>query len=57
MSVHPELYDADRATVTRAKFLRVSGRLQNQDGVIHVRASAIEPLQMRAMDLHSHDFH
>ncbi len=55
--VHPELYDSDRVTITRAKFLRVTGRLQNQDGVLHVRASAIEPLQMQTMDLHSHDFH
>ena len=55
--IHPELYDLDRATVTRSKFLRITGRLQNQDGVLHVRASALEPLQMRSMDLHSHDFH
>ena len=55
--VHPELYDSDRVTITRAKFLRVAGRLQNQDGVLHVRATAIEPLQMQTMDLHSHDFH
>ena len=55
--VHPELYDSDRVTVTRSKFLRVTGRLQNQDGVIHVRASAIEPLQMQTMNLRSHDFH
>ena len=55
--VHPELYDSDRVTVTRSKFLRVTGRLQNQDGVLHIRATAIEPLQMQTMDLHSHDFH
>ena len=55
--VHPELYDSDRGTVTRSKFLRVTGRLQNQDGVLHVRATSIEPLQMQLMNLHSHDFH
>ena len=55
--VHPELYDSDRATVTRSKFLRVTGRLQNQEGVLHVRATSIEPLQMQPMNLHSHDFH
>ena len=55
--VHPDLYDSDRATVTRSKFLRVSGKLQNQDGVIHVRATSIQPLQMQPMDLRSHDFH
>ena len=55
--VHPELYDSDRATVTRSKFLRVTGRLQNQDGVLHVRATSVEPLHMQPMNLHSHDFH
>lgn len=47
--VHPELYDSDRVTVTRSQFLRVTGRLQNPDGVLHVCATAIEPLQMQAM--------
>ena len=55
--IHPELYDSDRVTVTRSKFLRVTGRLQNQDGVLHVRATALEPLQMQTMVLRSHDFH
>ena len=55
--IHPELYDSDRVTVTRSKFLRVTGRLQNQDGVLHIRATALETLQMQTMVLRSHDFH
>jgi hypothetical protein len=37
--------------------LRVEGSLQNQDGVINVRASAAEVLQLNDVDLRSHDFH
>ncbi len=55
--VHPELYDSDRVTITRSKFLHVTGKLQNQDGVIHVRATSIEPLHMQTMNVHSHDFY
>jgi error-prone DNA polymerase len=56
--VHPSLYDRDRLLITRSKSLRVAGRLQNQDGVIHVRAENIELLHVtEAFDLRSHDFH
>ena len=55
--VHPELYDANRVTVTRAKFLLVTGRLQNQSGVIHVRAETVVPLAVSAIEVRSHDFH
>jgi error-prone DNA polymerase len=34
--VTPDLYDRDRLVVTRSKFLLVEGKLQNQDGVIHI---------------------
>ena len=58
--VHPELYERDRVTVTRGRFLLVEGRLQNHDTVVHVRAERIELLNMsRLHDLqvNSHDFH
>lgn len=55
--VHPELYERERWTVTRGKFLRVSGKLQNTDGVVHVKAETIEILQTEAYAVHSHDFH
>lgn len=54
--IHPELYDANRVTVTRAKFLLVTGRLQNQHGVIHVRAETVVPLAVSAIEVRSHDF-
>jgi error-prone DNA polymerase len=55
--IHPNLYEHNRAVVTRAKFLRVTGMLQNQDGVIHIRAERLEPLAVSAIQVSSHDFH
>ncbi len=55
--IHPDLYDRERLLVTRGKFLKVHGKLQNQDGVIHVKAQALELLHAEDLELHSHDFH
>ena len=54
--IHPDLYEQDRASVTRGKFLKVYGRLQNQDGVVHVKAEQLEVLAAK-FDVRSHDFH
>jgi len=55
--INPQLYERNRITVTRGKFLRVDGTLQNQDGVINVRASALHVLAPSDVDMRSHDFH
>jgi error-prone DNA polymerase len=55
--IHPELYETHRVLVTRGKFLKVYGKLQNQDGVIHVKAQALELLETTPLALRSHDFH
>jgi error-prone DNA polymerase len=55
--INPQLYERNRMTVTRGKFLRVDGTLQNQDGVINVRASAVHVLALSDVDVQSHDFH
>jgi error-prone DNA polymerase len=55
--VTPDLYDRDRLVVTRSKFLLVEGKLQNQDGVIHVKAVRLMELSNCALELQSHDFH
>jgi error-prone DNA polymerase len=55
--VTPDLYDRDRLIVTRSKFLLVEGKLQNQDGVIHVKATRLLALSDNALELRSHDFH
>jgi error-prone DNA polymerase len=55
--VTPDLYDRDRLVVTRSKFLLVEGKLQNQEGVIHVKAVRLTELSSGALELQSHDFH
>jgi error-prone DNA polymerase len=55
--VSPQLYEKQRVVVTRGKFLKVTGRLQSQDGVIHVKAERLELLDISGADLRSHDFH
>jgi error-prone DNA polymerase len=56
--VYPKLFERDRLKIVSEPFLRVLGRLQHADGVIHVKAWKIEALS--AADLPagvSHDFH
>jgi error-prone DNA polymerase len=55
--VTPDLYDRDRVVVTRSRFLLVEGPLQNQDNVIHVKATRLTALSDRALEVRSHDFH
>jgi error-prone DNA polymerase len=55
--VTPDLYERERITVVRSKFLLVEGLLQNQDGVIHVKAQRLATLGDGAMEMRSHDFH
>ena len=55
--IHPQLYERERILVTRGKFLKVYGKLQNQDGVVHVKAEALELLQVSSIEVRSHDFH
>jgi error-prone DNA polymerase len=55
--VTPDLYERDRLVVTRSKFLLVEGILQNQDGVIHVKADRLSALTDASLAVSSHDFH
>ncbi len=55
--IHPKLYDRNRVTVTQGKFLVIEGILQNQDGVISVKASATRVLKRTDVEMRSHDFH
>jgi error-prone DNA polymerase len=55
--VTPDLYERDRLVVTRSKFILAEGSLQNQDGVIHVKASRLIPLSDQTLEVRSHDFH
>jgi error-prone DNA polymerase len=55
--VTPDLYERDRLVVTRSKFLLVEGPLQNQDNVIHIKATRLTALSDAALELKSHDFY
>lgn len=56
--VTPDVFEARRLVITHEPFLRITGRLQIEDGVIHVKAARIEPLLDHALPAGaSHDFH
>ena len=55
--IHPKVYEQNRVAVTRGRFLLVEGTLQNQDGVVSVKASAVRVLELGPIDMRSHDFH
>ncbi|WP_414660112.1 DNA polymerase III subunit alpha [Horticoccus sp. 23ND18S-11] len=56
--VVPQLFEALRLLITQEPALRISGKLQNQHGVIHVKAEKIEALTAAALPAQaSHDFH
>ena len=55
--IAPDVFEQNRLVVTRSRFLEIEGRLQNQDGVIHVKAEVMTPLEVASVDVRSHDFH
>ncbi len=55
--VMPDVYSADRIPVLHERFVRVEGIVQNQDGIVHLRAQRISALSVSAAATVSHDFH
>ena len=55
--VTPALYEQQRLVVTRSKFILAEGSLQNQNGVIHIKAARLQTLSDQDLQLQSHDFH
>jgi len=53
----PNIFEQNRIVVTRSRFLLIEGPLQKQDGVIHVKAQCITPLESHGADIPSHNFH
>ncbi len=39
----PDVFEANRIVATRSRYLQVEGKVQNQEGVIHVKAERIQP--------------
>jgi error-prone DNA polymerase len=56
--VTPQLFEKHRLVLTQSHALAITGRLQNQDGVIHIKAERFEPLApVELPEATSHDFH
>jgi error-prone DNA polymerase len=46
----PDIFEENRLIVTRSRFLTIEGKLQNQEGVIHVKAERIALLRLWPRD-------
>jgi len=55
--VRPDLFARDRLVIIEEPFLVVEGVLQNQDGVVAVRAEAIQGMRGVDIDFDAHDFY
>ena len=55
--VMPHVYEEYRQAVLEPKFIRVSGTVQNQDGIVHLKAEHVDALNVSAAPMASHDFH
>jgi error-prone DNA polymerase len=55
--IMPQVYEKYRQAVLEPKFIRVSGIVQNQDGIVHLKAEHVEALIVSAAQMASHDFH
>jgi error-prone DNA polymerase len=53
----PDVFERDRLIVTRNRFLLIAGTVQNTDGVIHVKALHMEPLNISDVPIAPHNFH
>ena len=55
--VTPQLFEQYRRELVGHPFLLIEGALQNQDNVISVKASHVQPLSFKVAATPSHDFH
>jgi error-prone DNA polymerase len=55
--VTPDLFQKNRLLLATERFLIIDGTLQNQDGVISVKATQVTPLHVTRAETSSHDFH
>ncbi|MGH9735872.1 MAG: DNA polymerase III subunit alpha [Candidatus Acidiferrales bacterium] len=55
--ITPQLFDQDRMAIVQHQFLMIDGKLQNQEGVVSVKAERVEPLAITRAEPASHDFH
>jgi error-prone DNA polymerase len=55
--ITPQQFEREHRVVVHHSFLRVSGTLQNQDGVVSVKAGHIQAFDLATAEVPSHDFH
>ena len=55
--VNPDLFQKNRLLLGTEQFLLIEGILQNQDGVISVKALRLAPVKITRAQTVSHDFH
>jgi len=55
--VNPDLFQQNRLLLGTEQFLLIEGILQNQDGVISVKAARVAPVKITHAQTTSHDFH
>jgi error-prone DNA polymerase len=55
--VTPALFQQNRLLLTAEPFLIVEGVLQNQDGVISIKAGSVSSVRITQAQTRSHDFH
>jgi len=53
----PDLFQKNRLLITSEQFLMVEGIVQNQDGVVSVKAERVAALRITQAETSSHDFH
>ena len=55
--ITPQLFDQDRMAVVQHQFVLIDGKLQNQEGVVSVKAERVQSLAITRAEPDSHDFH
>jgi error-prone DNA polymerase len=55
--ITPDLFQHNRLLLATEQFLLIEGTLQNQDGVISIKAARVAPLNITRAQSSSHDFH
>ncbi len=55
--ITPQLFEKDHTVVVHNSFLMIEGILQNQDGVVSVKAGIIKPFPLSRAAAPAHDFH
>ena len=55
--LQPDLFDRFKTEIVGSPFLLIAGTLQNLEGVVSVRAQAVEVLPLQVAGPPSHDFH